>query len=162
KFEIAYLRPFGFEKVERAVAEKVYSTYVGGKTPTDDEYKILQDYLYRFIAAECGRLGMVVHMHTGLGVGGYFDARRANPLLLDPLFDDPVLRKTNFVILHGGWPYTHEVTALLTKPNAYLDFSMQALLHTPAALAPMLREWLEFLPEKVLFGTDASPYSEAM
>jgi hypothetical protein len=162
KFEIAYLRPFGFDKVERAVAEKVYSTYVGGKTPTDDEYKILQDYLYRFIAAECGRLGMVVHMHTGLGAGGYFDARGANPLLLEPLFDDPDLRKTNFVMLHGGWPYTREVTALLTKPNAYLDFSMQPLLHTPATLAPMLREWLEFLPEKVLFGTDASPYSDAM
>jgi hypothetical protein len=26
-------------------------------------------------------------------------------------------------MLHGGWPFTREIGALLTKPNAYLDFS---------------------------------------
>src|SRR6185369_668005 len=162
KFEVAYLRPFGFERVERAAADKVYATYAGGKTPSDDEYKILQDYLFRFIAAECGRLGMAVHIHTAAGAGGYFDVRGANPLLLEPLFNDPERRKTNFVMIHGGWPYTREITPLLTKPNAYLDFSVQPLLLTAPTMASGLRQWLEFLPEKVLFGTDASPYNDAL
>ena len=65
-------------------------------------------------------------------------------------------------MLHGGWPFTRQITALLTKPNAWLDFSNQDLVLPPATLASTLREWLEFVPEKVLFGTDAYPYSNAM
>jgi predicted TIM-barrel fold metal-dependent hydrolase len=65
-------------------------------------------------------------------------------------------------MLHGGWPFTHEITALLEKPNAYLDFSGQDLSLTPATLAGSIREWLEFVPEKVLFATDAYPYSNEM
>ncbi len=49
--------------------------------------------------------------------------------------------------------------ALLTKPNAYCDFSLQTYLTYPEELSQVLREWLEFVPEKVLFGTDASPFS---
>jgi predicted TIM-barrel fold metal-dependent hydrolase len=33
------------------------------------------------------------------------------------------------------------------------------LLLAPATLARTLREWLEFVPEKVMFATDAYPYS---
>jgi predicted TIM-barrel fold metal-dependent hydrolase len=44
----------------------------------------------------------------------------------------------------------------------YLDFSAQDLSLTPATLAGSIRKWLEFVPEKVLFGTDAYPYSDEM
>jgi predicted TIM-barrel fold metal-dependent hydrolase len=163
KFEIAYLRAFGFDKVERAAAEKVYGTFINARNPpADEEYKVLQDYLFRFIVSECGRLGMAVHIHTAAGAGGYFDVRGANPLLLEPLFNDPELRKTTFVLVHGGWPYTREITALLTKPNVYLDYSMQSLLFTAPSIGQTLRQWLEWVPEKVLFGTDAYPYSDAL
>jgi predicted TIM-barrel fold metal-dependent hydrolase len=64
--------------------------------------------------------------------------------------------------VHGGWPFNREITPLLTKPNAYLDISNQTLVMTPATLARSLREWLEFTPEKVLFGTDAYPYSDGL
>ena len=62
------------------------------------------------------------------------------------MLNDPGLRKTNFVMVHGGWPFTREIGALLTKPNAYLDFSQQSLLIAPTALAATLREWLGFVP----------------
>ena len=162
KFEVAYLRSFGFEKVDRAAAGKVYAQFIGKGPPSNDEYKILQDFLFRFIAAECGRLGMAVHLHTMAGAGSYFDVRGANPLLLESLFNDPGLRKTKFVMVHGGWPFTREIAALLTKPNAYLDYSAQSLLMTSSTLAQTLREWLEWVPEKVLFGTDAYPYSDEL
>jgi len=54
------------------------------------------------------------------------------------------------------------MTPLLTKPNAYLDFSQQSLLVSPATLAVTLREWLEVVPEKVMFATDAYPYSSEL
>ena len=159
KFEAAYLRSLSFDAVERAAAERVYAR---GGALAEADYKPLQDFLFRYIAAECGRLGMAVHLHTMAGAGGYFDVAGANPLHLEPVFDDPALRHTSFVMLHGGWPFTREITALLTKPNAYLDFSAQSLVLAPAALAGIVREWLEYVPEKVMFGTDAYPYSDEM
>jgi predicted TIM-barrel fold metal-dependent hydrolase len=105
---------------------------------------------------------MAVHIHTMAGAGSYFDVRGANPLLLESVLNDPALRKANFVMVHGGWPFTREITALLEKPNAYLDYSAQSLILPPAILAQTLREWLEFVPEKVMFGTDAYPYSDEM
>jgi hypothetical protein len=154
KFEVAYLRSFAFDKVDRADAERAYLH--------QGTYKQLQDYLFRYIAAECGRLGMAVHLHTMAGAGGYFEVAGVNPLLLEPVLNDPALRKTAFVMVHGGWPYTREITALLEKPNAYLDFSQQSLLIDPPLLAQTIREWLSFVPEKVLFATDAYPFSDEM
>jgi hypothetical protein len=163
KFEAAYLRALDFGPADRATAEKTYSQYQGGRgVPPDAEYKTLQDYLFRFVAAECGRLGMAVHVHVQAGAGSYFSVAGANPLLLEPVLNDPELRKTKFVMVHGGWPFTRAITPLLTKPNAYLDISNQDLMLTPATLAHSLREWMEFTPEKVLFGTDAYPASEGM
>lgn len=162
KFEAAYLRSLQFDRADPVLAAKVYAQYRTAGAPPDDQYKVLQDYLFHRIAADCGRLGMAVHIHTMAGAGSYFDVRGTNPLLLESVLNDPELRKTNFVMLHGGWPFTREITALLQKPNAYLDYSSQSLSLTPATLANTLREWLEWVPEKVMFATDAYPYSDEM
>jgi predicted TIM-barrel fold metal-dependent hydrolase len=151
KFEMAYLRPLDIGNPTRADAEKSWN----GR----GDYKALQDYIFRFIAAECGRLGLAVHLHAAAGGGGYFNVSGANPMLLEPLLNDPSLRKTNFVMVHGGWPFTREITALLTKPNAYLDVSEQAVWNYPRDISQEIRAWLEYVPEKILFGTDAYPYS---
>jgi predicted TIM-barrel fold metal-dependent hydrolase len=152
KFEMAYLRPLELDSPPKAVAEQAYVTGSG-------DYKALQDYIFQFIALECGRLGMAVHFHTGQGGGGYFDVGGSNPMLLEPLFNDPTLRKTNFVMLHGGWPFEHQLASLLTKPNAYVDFSAQTFANYPRAAANAIRTWLEYVPEKVLFATDAYPFA---
>ena len=162
KFEVAYLRSFDFSNPPRAEAEKIYSRWVGGGVPNAADYKLLQDFLFRYIAMECGRLGMAVHFHAMAGAGSYFSISGANPLLLEPLFNDPRLRKTNFVLLHGGWPFVHEIGALLQKPNVYVDISSQDLILPPHTEAIWLREWLELQPQKVLFGTDGYPYNDQM
>jgi predicted TIM-barrel fold metal-dependent hydrolase len=162
KFEAAYLRSLAFDKVDRAVAERIYVQFAAKGAPSDVEYKPLEDFLFRYIAAECGRLGMAVHIHTMAGAGGYFHVAGGNPLLLESLFNDPSLRKTKFVMLHGGWPFTREIGALLTKPNAYLDFSSQTFVASPATIAGWMREWLEGVPEKVMFATDAYPFMPEM
>ncbi len=157
KFEIAYLRSFDFSDPPHATAERIYQE--GAKTPAD--YKLLQDFLFRYIAFECGRLHLAVHLHTLSGGGSYFSIAGANPMLLEPIFNDPRMRRTNFVLLHGGWPYVREANALLQKPNVYLDLSQQALSFPPRTLATWLRELLETFPEKVLYGTDGYALSDA-
>jgi len=157
KFEAAYLRSLDFEDVPRAEAE---DAYVHGLDHNKPDYKKLQDFIFRHIAAQAGRLGVAVHLHVAWGPGGYFHIAGTNPLLLESVVNDPRLHRTNFVLLHGGWPFTREIAALLTKPNVYADFSSQTLMNYPRAVAQVLREWLELAPEKILFGTDAYPYSE--
>lgn len=156
KFEAAYLRPLDFEPASDADATRVYGRYVRGGEPPEGDYRTLQNFLFHFIAREAGRLGLAIHFHSMPGCGDYFMQRGANPLLMEAMFNDPTLRKTNFVIIHGGWPYTKEVAGLFQHPNVYADFSLQDLFLYPRALAAVMRDWLEAYPEKVLFGTDAS------
>lgn len=162
KFEVAYLRSFDFSDPGRAEVEPIYARWVGGGRPDSAAYKLLQDFLFRYIAMECGRLGMAVHLHALGGFGSYYSIAGGNPMLLELLFNDPRLRKTNFVLLHGGWPYAREVGALIQKPNVYADISSQSLTMSPHTQAQWLREWLEIVPEKVLFGTDGYPYSDEL
>jgi predicted TIM-barrel fold metal-dependent hydrolase len=96
------------------------------------------------------------------GAGGYFHVAEANQLMLESVLNAPELRQTKFVMLHGGWPFTREIAALLTKPNAFLDYSAQGLLVSPVTMAGTLRQWLQIVPEKVMFGSDAYPYSPEM
>jgi predicted TIM-barrel fold metal-dependent hydrolase len=156
KFEAAYLRTLDFEPAAEKDAARVYGQYVRGGEPPEAEYRTLQDFLFYYIAREAGRLGLAVHFHSMPGCGDYFMQRGANPLLMEAAFNDPSLRRTNFVIIHGGWPYTKEVAGLFQHPNVYADFSLQDLLLSPRALTDVLRDWLESYPEKILFGTDAS------
>ena len=162
KFEVAYLRSLDFGDPPQSQAAQVYAKGAHGGVPDPAQYKVLQDFLFRYIASECGRLGMAVHLHAMAGDGSYFGVAGVNPLLLEPLFNDPRLRHTNFVLLHGGWPYERTTAALLEKPNVYADLSSQDLFFPARTEAQWLREWLEWEPDKVLFGTDGYPFSDEM
>lgn len=157
KYEAAYLRSLDFGKPTQEQAEAVYTRYASGGIPSPNEYKMLQDYIYRFMAREAGRLKLAVHIHVGAGVGGWYDQQGGQPILLMSLFSDPELRETNFVMLHAAWPFGDIVATMLSKPNVYADFSAMTFLLYPPKLAQPVRTWLEIQPEKVLFGTDAFP-----
>jgi hypothetical protein len=160
KFEAAYLRSLNFTRGDRRIADAAYARFAAGSAPTAPEYTALQDVVFYHIAVESGRLGLPVHIHTGYGCGGYFELAGANPLLLEPVFNDATLRGTKFVLLHGGaGPFSQSIAALLMKPNVYTDFSEQTWLLPTRELSTNLRYWLEWYPEKVLFGTDLSPGS---
>jgi len=162
KFEAAYLRPLDFgpqaNSEDEAEVRRTYSKYVQGGAPSRPEGLRVQNFLFRVIAREAGKLGLAVHIHTGQGCGNYFDLAGARPTNLESILDDPGLRRTTFVLLHGGaGPYTHEVAVLLSKPNVYADFSEQDALIPARPLSAVLREWLEWYPEKILYGTDLAP-----
>jgi uncharacterized protein len=158
KFEAAYLRSLDFDAISPDAAGRVYARYVRGGEPSAADYKALQDFLFRHIAREAGRVGLAVHIHSFEGAGAFFRAAGADPLLLEPALNDPALRRTNFVIVHGGGIFASHAGAMLWKPNVYADISAMTLIYTPATLAGVLREWLLQYPEKVLFGTDAAAF----
>lgn len=158
KFEAAYLRPLDFEPAARDAASAVYSRFAATGAPSAAEYKLLQDFLFRYIAAKAGELGLVVHIHTGQGCGEYFDDRGSDPMLFESVLNDPALRKTNFVLLHGGTPFNRHNTSIIAKPNVWVDTSVLELFFSPAEFARILRPWIEVMPEHIIFGTDAGPF----
>lgn len=158
KFEAAYLRSLYFAQPQEEEARRIYGQYAKEGIPSKADYVKVQDYLFRAMARQAGRLGLAIHIHTGAGCGGYFDLAGSNPSLLESALNDASLRKTNFVLIHGGaGPYTKMTSFLLGKPNVYADFSEQDWMISPRALSVVLRDWLEWYPEKVLFGTDLFP-----
>jgi predicted TIM-barrel fold metal-dependent hydrolase len=162
KFEAAYLRSLDFEKVALQTAREVYSKNSNGGEPSHENYKLLQDFIFRFIASEAGRLTMAVHIHSFPAAGNYFVATGSDPLLLEPVFNDPELRNTKFVLIHGGGTFSHHTSAMLWKPNVYADLSALTFLWAPDQLASVLEDWLSQFPEKILFGTDASSFGPGL
>src|SRR5437667_453876 len=162
KFEAAYLRKLDFDNPDETKARACYSRFVTGGEPPAADYKALQDFLFYYVAREAGRLGMAIHIHCISGAGGFYRQSGSDPLLLEIAFNDPSLRKTNFVVVHGGYPFTKEMGSLLSKPNVYADFSAQTFFCYPRELSEILRNWLESYPDKVLFGTDAFAFGPAV
>jgi len=156
KFLCAYARALDFDAVEESAAAPVYLKAV--KDPASlsaIEQKLLEDYLFGAIAAAAGAQQLAVQIHTGNGDGPWFNNGHANPALLENALDSKPLRKTSFVLLHGGWPWYQVAQAMSDKPNTWLDFSAQTFYLGTHQLAGVLRDWLSWHPEKVLFGSDA-------
>lgn len=158
KFEAAYLRSLDFAAAATEDAARIYARHAAGGEPSHRDYKTLQDFLFRFVAREAGRLGMAVHIHSFEGAGNYFVTSGADPLLLEAVFNDPALSKTKFVIIHGGGVFASHAAAMLWKPNVFVDTSILSLAYSNGRFAEVLRGWLTQFPEKVLFGSDASPF----
>ena len=148
KFEAAYLRCARLRRGPRRDREQRLRAVRRRRRAVAYRYKALQDFLFRYIAREAGRLGMAVHIHSFEGAGNFFRAAGADPLLLEPVFNDPTLRETNFVIVHGGGVYAAHAGAMLWKPNVYVDMSAMTLLYTPEKLAEVLRGWLTSIPRR--------------
>jgi hypothetical protein len=155
KFLCAYVRPLDFAVVEEAAAAPIYARAMKGEPLATADEKLLEDYLFSAIAIAAGAQQLVVQIHTGNGDGPYFNNSHANPGLLEDVLNSRALRKTNFVLLHGGWPYHEVAQAMIDKPNTWTDFSAQTFYLGTHQLAEVLRDWLSWHPEKVMFGSDA-------
>ncbi len=162
KFEAGFLRSLEFGHVSFQKAGGIYSRYIHGGVPSREEYKALQDYLFRYIAGEAGRLGLAVHIHAFPGPGKYYLVAETDPLLLESVIKDPSLQGTNFVLIHGGGPFVSHTDALLWNSNVYADISALTRIWTATQLATVLRNWLSQYPEKILYGTDAASFGPGL
>jgi hypothetical protein len=162
KFEASYFRSLVFDDPSRESAAAVYDRYHAGGVPSAGEYKTFQDFIFRYLCTEAGRLHLPVHIHSAVGGGDFFYLSGVSVLNLENVLRDPRYLRTTFVLIHGGYPYDREAIFLATTKNIFLDSSEVELLLYPTEFKNVLRRWFEVFPEKVTFGTDAFPYGEAL
>jgi len=162
KFEIAYFRPVSFSDSAQEQAAAIYSKYVRGGRPPEPDYRLLQDFLFRYLLREAGRLQLPVQIHTAVGGGDYFDLSGGKVMNLENILRDPRFDNVTFVLLHGGFPYEREAIWLAARKNVYFDSSLMGLFLYPAQLKNALRQWLELFPEKVMYGSDTFPISDGL
>jgi uncharacterized protein len=162
KFEAAYFRSLYFSDPPREKAEAIYSKYHSGGVPSDDEYRVFQDYVFRVLIDEAGKLNLPVHFHSAVGIGDYFSLRNGNPLNLENVIRDPRYKNVTFVLIHGGYPYTLEMIWLTAAKNVYTDSSLVGYYVYPSELKNILKQWISLYPEKIMFGSDAFPFNDAV
>jgi hypothetical protein len=162
KFEVAYFRPTTFGDPSREEVADLYHRYVNGGIPSEKEYLTFQDFIFRYLILEGGRLHLPVHIHTAVGIGDYFNLSKSNIMNLETVLRDPRYRSTIFVMIHGGYPLEREAVWLAAMKNVYLDSSFGELAQYPSAFKDTLKMWLETFPDKITFGTDCFPYNEVL
>src|SRR3982075_2386377 len=112
KFEAAYFRSLYFSDPPREKTEAIYAKFHAGGVPSNDDYRIFQDYVFRVLIAQAGKLNLPVHFHSAVGIGDYFSLRNGHPLNLENVLRDPRYAKTKFVLIHGGHSATFEMILL--------------------------------------------------
>jgi len=162
KFEVAYFRPTTFSDPTRDQAEDIYKRYVSGGVPSEKDYRTFQDYIFRFLVIQGGKLHLPVHIHTAVGIGDYFNLSESNIMNLESVLRDPRYHSTIFVMIHGGYPLEREAVWLAAMKNVYLDSSFGELAQYPSAFKDTLKMWLETFPDKITFGTDCFPYNQVL
>ena len=162
KFEAAYFRSLYFSDPPREKAAAIYAKYKDGGIPTADEYRLFQDYIFRVMVVQAGKLKLPMHFHTAVGIGDYFSLRQGNVLNLENVLRDPRYKDTTFVLVHGGWPYEREAALLTAVKNVYLDTSFQSEMLYPSQFKTVLKQLLTIYPDKMMFGSDAFPFNDAL
>jgi hypothetical protein len=162
KFEAAYFRSLYFRDPPRDKAEAIYAKYHAGGIPSDEEYRTFQDYIFRVLIDQAGKLNLPVHFHSAVGIGDYFNLRNGNPLNLENVLRDPRYAKVKFVLIHGGYPYTLDMIWLTAAKNVYTDSSLMGYYVYPSELKNILKQWISLYPERIMFGSDAFPFNDAV
>jgi uncharacterized protein len=162
KFEAAYFRTLYFRDPPREKAEAIYAKYRGGGVASEQEYRTFQDYVFRVLIDQAGKIHLPVHFHSAVGIGDYFSLRNGNPLNLENVLRDPRYSKVNFVLIHGGYPYTLDMIWLTAAKNVYTDSSLMGYYVYPSELKNILKQWISLFPERMMFGSDAFPFGDAV
>ncbi len=162
KYEAAYFRTLYFSDPPREQAEAIYNRYRAGGVPTASEYRIFQDYIFRIMVKQAGKLHLPMHFHSAVGIGDYFSLRNGNVLNLENVLRDQRYKDVTFVLLHGGWPYEREAALLTAVKNVYLDTSFQSQMLYPSEFKEVLKLLLTIYPDKMMYGSDAFPFNDAL
>lgn len=123
-----------------------------------DEYLRLQDFIARYIFLKAPEHDLTVHIHAGSGGPPFLQHRENDVRHLEEILTNPRFFRTQFVLIHGGFPLVEDAAYLSLKPHVWIDVSAQPFFYPMRELVERLRIYLIYSPSSVLFGTDVSSY----
>ena len=124
-------------------------------------HKPLLDTLLHDAFAAAAAQGLPVQFHVGYGDPDV-DLRRAGPLELRAVLEDPAYRAMPVVLLHGCWPYFREGAYLASLyDNVYLDLSYAIPFLSTGELRSMTRAAFGTAPlSKLMYSSDGGRVPE--
>jgi len=124
-------------------------------------HKPLLDTLLHTAFEAAAAQELPLQFHVGYGDPDA-DLRRAAPLELRAVLEEPAYRPMPVVLLHGCWPYFREGAYLASVyPNAWLDLSYGIPFLSTAEMRSMTRAALGVVPfSKVMYSSDGGRVPE--
>lgn len=151
KNSMAYGRSLDYAEVSYEDASKLFSRPSGSFSAA--ERKALQDFMFHWIVEKSIALDLPIQIHTGYLAGNGNVLENGRPAKLNNLFLK--YREAEFVLFHGGYPWTGEYAALGKMfPNVSLDLVWLPQISREAAVRG-LDEMLDTVPyNKFYWGGD--------
>jgi hypothetical protein len=166
KIWLAYRRSIHFEKTTWDEAErvfnKIYSSQIFRRIDVGrlrlnvpeglsfEEVKPLQDFMIHKLIQLAITHNLPIQIHTGLQEGNENVIHHSNPLNIISLIME--YKEAKFDLLHGGYPYTHELAVLVKNfPNVYIDMCWLHII-SPTIARQVLSEWLDTVPSNKIMG----------
>ena len=151
KVGAAYGRMIDFPDVSRAEAERLFvkrRRQVRSRL-SDDELKVIENYLMRRGVEACIENDMPVVIHTGYQAGVHNDIRNARAIHLWSLLND--YPKARFDLFHGSFPYVEDMTCLGKYfENVSLNMCWMHIMG-PAISRRALSQWIDAVPVTKIF-----------
>src|SRR5579872_3182440 len=151
KCRMAYIRSLDFEDFPLDRARNLFAKPSSSLTPA--EKKNLEDFMFHWSVQKLAKYDLPLQIHTGYTAGNRARLDNGQPLkLLNVLMKYP---NEKFCLLHGAYPWYHELGALAKSfPNVYVDLVWLPQLSRHAAVEA-LQEWLDSVPyNKITWGGD--------
>ena len=151
KIGMAYRRSLEVGDVAAGDAERVFARLrrTIRSAVSEDDRKLLEDYLLRREVEHCIDAGLVVAIHTGYQAGLHNDIRNARATLLWSLLKS--YPEARFDLFHGSFPYVSDMTVLGKYfPNVSLNMCWMHIMG-PEISRRALAEWLDAVPVNKIF-----------
>lgn len=148
KQTLAYQRSLRFERVSKEAAAKAFGHSRDQLTP--QEIQDFEDFIMWRLCELSARHGLPFQIHTG-----YSRIQGSSPMLLvDLIAANP---KTQFVLLHGGFPWVSETGMIAARhKNVWIDSVWLPTISYHTAQRAF-HEWLDVLPsDRILWGGDCN------
>ena len=157
KIGLAYFRRLDFEKTDIEIAASLFSKRVSGQGLTENEEKILQDYLFWYVVDLATKNKLPVKLHTGHQAMNNF--MNLENVMFNPADCANLCRispDTKFIFFHISYPY-YEPMISLTKhySNAIIDMCWSWTIN-PIASIEFLKKYIMTSPinKLIVFGGD--------
>ena len=117
--------------------------------PSADDYRTFQDYIFRYLVSEGGRLRLpCAHSHGSRHRRLFRHYQQQHHGTWKTCCATRATATSPLVMIHGGYPLEREAIWLAAMKNVYMDSSLMEIDMYPSEFKNTLKQWLELFPTR--------------